>query len=1174
MQTQILLLGPPEVRQDGHPHPITRRILRSLLFYLASQGGMVGREELLTLFWEEEDDLNARRRLSDTLSRLRYSLPDPDALLVDSSLVGLDFKRVYVDQIEFEELVNRAGRVPWQIPPAEPLPEAVAHTLHQSILLWRSPKFLAGAKLSVSTGLDAWLTRATQHLEHTQVRVLGRLSEHYQATGDLEQALHLVRLALTNDELNEELNYRLLRLLIDLGLSHDARRQFENYQKLMRRELDTSPSARFVELYRQIRSAGKARPAADAPPDWKLRPSMQAPFVGRRNLLDQLQRIYHKGGGAFIFGESGQGKTRLMQEFTGRIAPAPRVLLATCRPAESNLPFQPIIELLRNHVLPEEWLALSPVWAVQLTLLIPDLKSIRSDLEHPPADHNQEIAPGQARAQLLEAIRQIFLHIARDRRLIFCLDDAQWSDESTLATISYLLERPPFDQRAFLLVAARGDETTPYLEQLLTNLQQNNKVSVVPVVRLSDNEITELTQQVTGFALPDPLSRQLSNETGGNPFFLLESLRSLLERQPQADFSRLTSLPLVESIQGLITARLSKLPRHSRSALEVAAVMGADFTPEFVAEVMQESPFEVANALEDLTRRALIEPVDETAGTAGYHFVHDKIKEVILQKLSPFRARLLHRRVAQALEAKSPGDDQAAVLAQHYEQANDPSRALECWVRAIRRARQLIAFADALWICARAERLVARSSQLTDLQIHYLYMEWTEMAYELDDVVTIQHINTNLLKLGRERNSPLLIGSALDGFSDACMASNQFEEGLAYCDQALPYLELGNSISKLMQAYNHRGVFLYMLNRLGDAIDNFQDGLALGCASADPQVLSARANAHYQIAIARIFNGWPEIGKAHAARSLSDYTTVNGVHGRITAYSALALSGYFLGEYIPALENCKVGIELAQRGQAQRMLGYLHIYSGMLELGLGNLDAAREHSECAISIGEQYRHLEIAGSGHRVLGDMYYWLGAHELSLEPYQRAYELTRGTFLHFDAQIRLGSALLTTGKPDQGRQMIEEAIAAAESVGLGAAWLVGKHLLAMLLMQSHNWRPVVPMIRDLFEDAQKRAMPTIRLGASLLLGDVALREGKFTAALGRYQEAAAEASQMRHPWMETYALRRLLLSERMNATEASAIHQRLIEIIAHVRTRGDHPAIAQACQAFRSRILTSPQ
>ena len=126
---QISLLGPPEIRWKDQLLSINRRIPRTLLFYLASRGNNIGREKLLTLFWEDAPESVSRRRLREALSRIRSGLPDSSILTTQADLVGLDYDKIDVDQLQFLNLVDLIGNEPWNTPLDKPLPDGIFQSL-------------------------------------------------------------------------------------------------------------------------------------------------------------------------------------------------------------------------------------------------------------------------------------------------------------------------------------------------------------------------------------------------------------------------------------------------------------------------------------------------------------------------------------------------------------------------------------------------------------------------------------------------------------------------------------------------------------------------------------------------------------------------------------------------------------------------------------------------------------------------------------------------------------------------------------------------------------------------------------------------------------------------------------------------------------------------------------
>jgi len=226
---RILLLGPPQIEYGGHPLRIQRRLLRTLLFYLATQADPVGRQTLLDLFWPDEDEEDGRRHLREVLSKLRTALPLPTLIHTTQDLVWLDRAQVYVDVREFQTLMHQA-RIYLKLPLAAPLPEAVYQRLCKAVNLWRGQRFLAGVELPSTEAFDEWLTYTSTALESALMTALEVLAEHAALSGDLDEAIHWARRALQMDESHWRLRARMIGWLCDLGQYAAAQEECERVQ--------------------------------------------------------------------------------------------------------------------------------------------------------------------------------------------------------------------------------------------------------------------------------------------------------------------------------------------------------------------------------------------------------------------------------------------------------------------------------------------------------------------------------------------------------------------------------------------------------------------------------------------------------------------------------------------------------------------------------------------------------------------------------------------------------------------------------------------------------------------------------------------------------------------------------------------------------------------------------
>jgi len=1163
---EILFLGPPEVRWDNHTISIQRKAPRALLFFLASRGTLVSRDEIISTFWGGIPEAKARLRFNENLSRLRKELPNPNLIIVEGKLVGLNQQKVFVDQKEFEDLIDKAGHIPWQIPENEPLPEHIFHLLEDAANLWRGPHFLPGSILPNILAIDDWHLNTANRLEHRRVSILQRLADHAYAIGDLETALHRVRIALENDSLNENLHYRLMLYLIDLGYLNEAWQHYNYVEALFRSELDISPPAKLISQYQRIRKL-REKPTSLAQPKWELHFSMNLPFVGRKNTLEQIRRIFLQNKGVFILGEAGQGKTRLIQEFAAQMQPEHRVLVTTCRPLETALPFQPICEIFRRYVTPDEWLALPPVWASQLTRLLPNLKTMRPELE----DSIVSQAPAHAQTALLEAIQQVFSLLSRHQPIFLVFDDTQWADEATLTTIAYLLLRPPFDHHeASLAVLAQREELSIPLENLCNSVQQSKHGSVVYLTQLKTDDLSNLAYTIFNDYPSVEFIENLENSTGGNPLYVLETLRSILNAGPNPDLTGSGTLPLAKSLQTLIETRLQRLPFSSRKILDIAAVVGVEFDIGVISTLAKQSEASVVQTIEDLEREFILQSMPPSHGQICYRFVHEKFREVLTQNLSRAKTQLYHRYIAEYL-LKDYRPDQAGILAQHYGAAGELEKAFHYWVAAGEHARGLFSITDAARSFSQAKTLIKDiENALADSDIYQLFANWSEMAYEIQDSEMVRQLGNELLEHGNKRQSPLLIGTGLDALSDACMAGNQFDRGLELATQAIGYLEQSDNTFELMEAYIHCGVFHYMSNQMDEAIASFEDALALATADARPEVIRARANAHYQISLLRTLGGWPKRGYEHAQLSWKDANTSHRTYLKFSAYFVLAFSCYYMGRYQEANEHAHNGIDLAERTHGWRMLGYLHSYAAAIDLAMGKIDQAYQHTLETQRLGTEYQLNDVYALSCRLLGDVYLQLGAPEQAIPHYQSGVEAIGEHFIGGDNLVRMGFALFKSGQVDIGLHTMAFALAAFENTNVGLGILVTQIRQAIACAESQQWDRMLQLTNHIKEQSTLRSLPTFYLEAVYLQGKAILKDGHTSSAIDQFQIVIEEAKLLGNIWLELKALLSIKKAQRKLGENKDSYLMRIEAIKVFLRSNTTHQALQGFYQSFEDQIM----
>jgi predicted ATPase len=200
------------------------------------------------------------------------------------------------------------------------------------------------------------------------------------------------------------------------------------------------------------------------------------------------------------------------------------------------------------------------------------------------------------------------------------------------------------------------------------------------------------------------LAARIRDATGGNPFFVLETIRAMLESDQLA--SPPETLSLAESVQEAILGRLAKLSPVARQVLEAAAVLAPNLDQPLLQETAGRAEFEVADGLDELVGRQMLTEGDPP------RLRHDLLSQVTYQNLTAWHRQLLHGRAADALAGLHGGqeDEGAAQIAGHYDAAGEYEQAVEFYRLAAMAARQRYAQDEAI---SYLERLLELAAELT-----------------------------------------------------------------------------------------------------------------------------------------------------------------------------------------------------------------------------------------------------------------------------------------------------------------------------------------------------------------------------------------------------------------------------------------------------------------------------
>ncbi|MDX1994044.1 MAG: protein kinase [bacterium] len=426
-----------------------------------------------------------------------------------------------------------------------------------------------------------------------------------------------------------------------------------------------------------------------------------ARFVGRDAEITQLSNVLQEtvnsgqGGGWLVGGESGVGKSRLMNELRTRALVMGVNVVRGQGVSEGRRPYLLWREVVR-------WLCLvqsdhlDVFSASVLKAIVPDLESLLGrDVPDAP-----ELDPRASQERLLQVIAQLLER--QQEPLLILLEDLHWAGTESLALLERLDE--VLTHRPVLLIANYRDDEAPTLPT------QFPWMHLMRLARLQEESIAELSESMLGENGRAPqVVDLLQRETEGNVFFLIEVVRALAEETGNLGQIGKSTLPrnvFAGGIRTIVERRLARVPDSARTLLQVAAVIGRQINLEAMASLAGGDQA-LSNWLVVCSDAAVLDVQDNR-----WRFAHDKLREHLLRELSEEHRRTLHRQAATALEAYTVNNPErrahlSSALALHWANAGDSQKEMRYSAAAGEIALKNGAYQEAIGYLSRTLELYA-----------------------------------------------------------------------------------------------------------------------------------------------------------------------------------------------------------------------------------------------------------------------------------------------------------------------------------------------------------------------------------------------------------------------------------------------------------------------------------
>lgn len=795
---------------------------------------------------------------------------------------------------------------------------------------------------------------------------------------------------------------------------------------------------------------------------------IRSPIVGRENqlsgIIKQMSDVQAESKGRMIFlhGEAGIGKSRLISEIRTTLIEKNIIsITGHCFTYKKSIQYWVLQDMLRHFLN----LTGNESRAEQMRIISTHIRNLPNQnkpdtvqlllwmLGTLPQAEFQKTAvslldPEQLQREVFLTVRDILFQTAADRPIALIFEDMHWADESSLQFLAFI-SRKLIDLPILVIVATRtiADENFVNLIKV-AGVELGNRISHVPLRRLDDPSSRTLVQNLLHpHMIPEGIIKRLVDLGNGNPFFLEELVRIIIEqglvhheegwRSTEEEMEEF-SLKIPDTIQGLILSRFDRLSAVQRRLLQIASIIGRDFNSNLLREVLKISdPILFEDILQQLVERGILERFSDFKGQ-DFRFTHILMSDTIYSSLLSGDKSELHGLIAQSIENlyQNRIEEFIDVLARHFTYSNDRAKALKYCIRAGNLSADKFAVEQARKYFSQAEALMAT--------VPHQHFQAAEVYSGLGNMQVFKGEYTQALESYRKATNRLaetecgtpeyLHLSRLHRLTaEVYEKLGQYPEAITFLNQADKLLkQAGDSdpMESIWQLHD-LGWIKFRQGDLDGAEATLMEGIEKLQEDAQPALFASLCNriagVYYQQS--RFRNSAEYLQRSILIREkIGDKVAVS------RSSNNLGLLQWKMGDWEAASASFQRSLQSHQ--QLGDIEGEVNVRAnlGLLWMDRGDLPESQFQLTTALSLAEKLNLTYHTAMNHLHLSKLYYLKGEFEKGLEATQKGSTL----FAEINAQeilpdLKVSEGLNWLGKGDliKAKRSAQDAVSLADEV-----------------------------------------------------------------------------------------------------------------------------------------------
>jgi class 3 adenylate cyclase/tetratricopeptide (TPR) repeat protein len=690
------------------------------------------------------------------------------------------------------------------------------------------------------------------------------------------------------------------------------------------------------------------------------------PFVGRERELRILADCFEKakaghGQVVFVVGEAGIGKSRLLFEFRRRLGNEATWSEGRTMSFGRAMAFHPLIDLLRRNFRIEdgdpEAMIVAKIEKSVLRLgedLRPVLPYLRSLLSVDPGDPAVlSMDPQLRRGEIFAALKRLVVRAAEVHPQVVVYEDIHWADKATEESLLFAADSIP-TSRILQILSYRTGYQHPFGERTYHTR--------IALDSLSTADSDEMSKAILATEhLPEGLNTLVARKAEGNPFFVEEVIKSLQEmdaiRKSGDGYvlaKRLDEIFVPDTIQDVIMARIDRLAEAPKKTLQLASVIGREFTRRLVDRLA-----EIRGPTEEFLRELkAIELIYEKSlfPELAYMFKHALTHEVTYNSLLVQRRKEIHLLIARAIEELYTDRlaEQYEMLGHHFSRAEEWAKALEYLLKGAEKAAKAFATREAINLYDQALEAAGHCGEQVDVKtIMAMHQVKANLYFILSDFERSRAESESMLGLARRAGDRVSEGAALASMGQSSLWAQDLERALDYSRQAIEVATQVDAKPVLAGGHFVTGFVYGVTARLEKGGPELERALALSREAGD--VLHESLSLSF-IGLATNWSGNYQEASRYLAEGLRIARHNNLLVPLLNAHFMYGVTLIGKGDYDAALATLEEGLALSMKVgdevQLHRMLnslGWLYMECGNLERGT---ELNREGAEGARKRGD------------------------------------------------------------------------------------------------------------------------------------------------------------------------------------------------------------------------------